>query len=87
MQVLIILVLAWICVDFTRGRGVWMSPRPFFARGLLVFAYVYLAVMIARYPLRMILVPEARWFGQTIPIFFHSVLASFLIVFGRFHRA
>jgi uncharacterized protein len=87
VQVLIILVLAWICVDFTRGRGFWVSTRPFFARGMLVFAYVYLAVMLGRYALRMILVPEARWFGQTIPIFFHWVLASFLIVFGRFHRA
>ena len=87
VQVLIILVFVWICVDFSRGRGFWASPRPFFARGLLVFAYIYLAVMLARYALRMILVPEARWFGQTIPIFFHWVLASFLIVFGLFHRA
>ena len=86
-QVLIIVVLGWISVDFARGRGFWVSTRPFFARGVLVFAYVYLAAMILRYVLRMALVPEARWFGQTIPIFFHWVLASFLIVFGRWHRA
>ena len=86
-QVLIAVVFGWICVDFTRGRGFWMKPRPFFGRGLLVFAYVYLAAMVLRYVLRMALVPEARWFGQTIPIFFHWVLASFLIVFGRWHRA
>lgn len=86
-QALIILVYGWICVDFTRGRGFWVSTRPFFGRGMLVFAYVYLAAMLVRYALRMVLVPEARWFGQTIPIFFHWVLASFLVVFGRWHRA
>lgn len=86
-QILIILVCSWICVDFSRGRGFWVSTRPFFARGVLVFAYVYLAAMLARYALRMVLVPEARWFGQTIPIVFHWVLASFLVVFGRWHRA
>jgi hypothetical protein len=86
-QILIIPVCGWICEDFTRGRGFWVSPRPFFARGLLVFAYVYLTAMLARYALRMVLLPEARWFGQTIPIVFHWVLASFLVVFGRWHRA
>lgn len=86
-QILILLVFGWICVDFTRGRGFWVTGRPFFARGVLAFAYVYLAAMVARYALRMILVPEARWFGRSIPIFFHWVLASFLIVFARWHRA
>ncbi len=85
-QILIILVLGWICVDFTRQRGLWTRTRPFFGRGLLVFGYVYLGAMVLRYVLRMVLVPEARWFGQTIPIFFHWVLATFLIVFGRWHR-
>jgi hypothetical protein len=32
------------------------------------------------------LYPEARWFGGTIPIFFHWVLASFIIAFGLCHR-
>jgi len=87
IQILIILIFARISMDFTRGRGFWVTTRPFFARGLLVFAYIYLAAMVLRYVLRMVLVPEARWFGQTIPIFFHWVLASFLIVVGRWHRS
>jgi hypothetical protein len=86
-QALIILLCGWISVDFTRGRGFWVKTRPFFARAMLVFAYIYLGAMLVRYPLRMALVPEARWFGQTIPIFFHWVLVAFLVVFGRWHRA
>lgn len=86
-QILIILVFGWICVDFSRESGFWVRTRPFLGRGLLWFGYVYLTAMVLRYALRMLLVPEARWFGQTIPIFFHWVLASFLIVVGWWHRA
>jgi hypothetical protein len=34
----------------------------------------------------MYLHPEARWFGQTIPIFFHWVLATFVIILGLYHK-
>ncbi len=86
-QVLIIALYAKICVDFTRGTGYFMQTRPPFGRGVLWFGYVYLAAMILRYIIRMSLYPEARWFGGTIPIFFHWVLASFIIAFGRYHHA
>jgi hypothetical protein len=33
----------------------------------------------------MSLYPEAHWFGGTIPIFFHWVLASFIIASGQYH--
>jgi hypothetical protein len=85
-QVLIIAVMIWICLNFTRGRGPFVTPRRFLAIYWLYFGYAYLAVMIARYPLRMILHPEARWFGGTIPIFFHWVLAAFVIAVGLYHR-
>ncbi len=29
--------------------------------------------------------PEMRWYGGTIPIFFHFVLAAFLYTWGNFH--
>jgi hypothetical protein len=41
--------------------------------------------MVLRYVLRMSLYPDQRWFGGTIPIFFHYVLASFILVFANFH--
>jgi hypothetical protein len=86
-QVLIVALLAKVCLDFTRGRGFFVEPRPVFGRYVLWFGYLYLATMVLRYPIRMYLHPEARWFGQTIPIFFHWILASFVILFGLYHRA
>ena len=86
-QFLIIALYGKVCLDFTRGDGFFVQPRPAFGRSVLVFGYVYFAAMILRYLLRMSLHPEARWFGETIPILFHWVLASFIIAFGRYHRA
>lgn len=85
-QVLIIVLYGKVCLDVTRGEGFFVQPHPMFGRAVLVFGYVYLAAMVLRYVIRMSLYPEARWFGGTIPIFFHWVLAAFIIVFGRYHR-
>jgi hypothetical protein len=40
--------------------------------------------MALRYALTMIFLPEMRWLGGAIPIFFHFVLAAFLYVWGKF---
>ena len=85
-QLAIIALMTKICLDFTRGRGFFVEPRRFFAVYWLYFGYLYLAVMIARYPIQMALHPEARWLGGTIPIFFHWVLAAFVIGVGLYHR-
>ncbi|WP_455388257.1 hypothetical protein [Petrachloros mirabilis] len=86
-QLLIIALYSKVCLDFTRGEGFFVRTRPMFGRGILTFGYTYLAAMIVRYLVHMSLYPEARWFGGTIPIFFHWVLAAFIIAFGRYHRA
>lgn len=85
-QILIIVLMAKICADFTSGTGFFVEPRRFFALYWLWFGYLYLAVMIARYPVHMYLHPEARWSSGTIPIFFHWVLAAFVISVGLYHR-
>jgi hypothetical protein len=85
-QFLIIALYGKVCLDFTRGEGFFVLPRPVFGRGALVFGYIYFAAMVLRYVIRMTLYPEARWFGGTIPIFFHWVLAGFIIAFGLYHR-
>lgn len=86
-QFLIIALYGKVCFDFTRGEGFFVRPRPAFGRGVLAFGYVYLAAMVLRYVIHMSLYPENRWFGGTIPIFFHWVLAGFIIAFGQYHRA
>lgn len=85
-QAVLIALMVKICVDFTRGVGIFVTPRRFFAVYGLYFGYLYLAVMVARYPIQMALHPESRWFGGTIPIFFHWVLAAFVILIGLHHR-
>ena len=81
-QILIIVLMAKICADFTRRRGFFVRPRRFFAGPWLWFGWIYLVVMLARYPLQ-------RWLGvdgPVIPIFFHWVLAAFVITLGLWHR-
>jgi hypothetical protein len=81
-QVVILALMAKICADFTRGRGFFVRPRRFFAGPWLWFGWLYLAVMLARLPLQLALGPD----GPLIPIFFHWVLAAFVILVGLWHR-
>lgn len=81
-QIAILAAMAWICVDFTRGRGFFVQPRRFFAVHWLWFGWLYLAVMLARYPAQLVLKLDA----PVIPVFFHWVLATFVILTGLWHR-
>jgi uncharacterized protein len=85
-QIVIILVYGRIAVDVTRGRGLFAVPRRWAAGVLLAAGSVYLAVMALRYAIRMTLYPPERWFGGSIPMFFHWVLAGFIVVLGIYHR-
>jgi hypothetical protein len=85
-QVVIIGVCAKAGSDLTRGSGYFAAVNPRLGSGLLVFGSVYLAAMVLRYVLRMSLVPEARWTGGAIPIFFHWVLAAWILTLARYHR-
>ena len=85
VQILIICLLAKVATDFTRRRGFFVVPRRTMGRLLQWFSYLYWGAMAVRYVASMALHPERRWFGGTIPIFFHCVLATFLFVVGRYH--
>ena len=84
-QILIIILYGKACIDFTRGHGFFVIPRRSLGSSLLTFGSVYLGVMVVRYIIRMSLYPHERWVGGSIPIFFHWVLASFLLVVGTYH--
>lgn len=98
-QILIILLYGKVCLDFARGCGYFVAPpgspaSPGLAGwgvgrrlgiNLLKLGWLYLGVMIIRYVIRMSLYPRERWTGGSIPIFFHWVLASFIIVLGQYH--
>ena len=85
-QLALIALLLKVCLDFSRGRGFFVQPRTSFARFAVPLGSLYFGSMVVRYVVRMTLHPEARWFGQTIPIVFHCVLATYVLVFGTYHR-
>ena len=88
-QILIIALYGKICFDFVPGSpsqsGFFANPRRGLGTGLLIFGSLYLGVMIIRYIIRMSLYPNERWTGGCIPIFFHWVLSSFILVLGSYH--
>lgn len=85
-QMLIVAFCAKVAVDLTRGSGYFALARPQLGMRLFAFGSLYLAAMMLRYVARMSLVPEARWTGGAIPIFFHWVLAAWLLTLARYHR-
>ena len=76
-QILLIVVMTKVCIDFTRKRGFFYQPRRLFAHEWLWFGYVYLAAMMAR---------AVFLWDHPIPIVFHWVLAAFVITVGLSHR-
>jgi hypothetical protein len=75
-QIAIVVLMSKISSDFTRRRGFFVQPRRFFAVHWLWFGWIYLAAMLVRFALQ----------GPTIPVFFHWVLAAFVIAVGLWHR-
>jgi|1185.fasta_scaffold711025_2 hypothetical protein len=86
-QFLIIFLFGKICIDLFRGTGYFAIPRERMGRTLRIFGIVYLLSMIVRYVLLMSLYPGERWFGGSIPIFFHWVLAIYVLVLASFNRS
>lgn len=86
-QFLIILVFGKVYIDFTRGAGFFVVPRRRLGSGLLIFGSIYFAAMVIRYVIRISLHPNERWLGGTIPIIFHCVLATFILLVGHYHWA
>jgi uncharacterized protein len=84
-QVIVLTLMFWICIDFTRGQGLFVEPYPGRGRYVTGFGLAYAAGMVVRYVIWMWRRPDQRWLGGTIPIVFHSVVAAFIYVFGAYH--
>ena len=85
IQIAMLMLQARISLDLYRGSGRFATPRPRFGVGVRWFSYVYFGAMVLRYGISMSRYPERRWFGGTIPIVLHWVLAGYLYVWSRFH--
>lgn len=81
-QVLIIVWFARTAWRFSRGEAV---PRRGLGIFFLVFGTVYFLTMLARLVLGLTIYRESRWFTSYLPTVFHLVLASWLLVYGRYH--
>ena len=84
IQLVMLAVMVKIASDIWRARGFFAKPRPGCSRFLVAFSILYAVSMVLRYALTMTYRPEMRWFGDTIPIFFHFVLAAFVYTWGKF---
>jgi hypothetical protein len=84
IQFVLIVTMLAVVRDFARGSGVFVSLRPKTGKILIAFSLLYALAMIVRYIVTMTVHPELRWFGGTIPIWFHFVLAAFIYLLGRF---
>jgi len=85
-QIAIILLMAQVATDLTKGTGRFSHSSPVTAKSLRIFGSIYLLSMILRYLIRMYIYPEERWTGGCIPIFFHWVLATFVLAWGNWKK-
>ena len=85
VQMVVLWLMFSISIDFTRGAGFWVEPHPTLGHVVVTWSYLYAGAMVVRYVRRMVRRPDQRWLGGTIPIVFHTVVAAFQWVFGRFH--
>jgi uncharacterized protein len=86
-QAIVLTLMIWISMDFSRGAGFWVRPRPTLGLAALWWSYLYFGAMVVRYIVRMIRRPDQRWLGGTIPIIFHSLVAAFQWLFGTYHAS
>jgi hypothetical protein len=85
IQIVFIVVMVWIDLSFTLNIGISALKNPGTGNFLIIFSYLYALVMVFRYSIRMYRLPDQRWFGGTIPIVFHLVLASYVYTVGSFN--
>ena len=81
-QVVILLIMIRTALRFSRG-GVPIS-RPV-GWWLLGFGGLYIAAMLARLVLGQTLMQAHAWFDRPLPTVFHLVLATVVLVVGRYH--
>jgi hypothetical protein len=85
-QLILIALLGTICRQFSRGGGYFVEPHPWLGRPLWIAGWIYAGGMVLRYVVWMAIKPEERWTGDLIPVVFHIVLASFLLIVAANHR-
>lgn len=76
-QLVILMLLATVCVQFSRRRGFFVRRNARLGSSLWIVGWIYAIGMVVRYALLR---------RDIIPVIFHIVLASFLLVVAHHHR-
>jgi len=85
-QIMILAFQFEVSRELWTGRGPLVKPRPALSTWVRRISVVYVLAMITRYVISMAVYPERRWFGDTIPIVFHLVLAAYLHTLSKVVR-
>lgn len=85
-QLLIIGLFAKVCHDFYVQSGFFYQAKGVLAEPLMTFGKAYVVLNAARAVIWTTAFKHHIWFTGTIPIFFHFILASFLIIVATHHR-
>jgi len=85
-QFAIIFLFAKVCFDIKKNCGYFARRKPAQGTFLIRFSVIYYSAMVVRYIVHMNIHPHDRWLGGTIPIVFHFVLATFLLLLGRYNK-
>ena len=83
VQLVFIIVMSWINLTFSNILFI-SETNISFGISLIIFSAVYAFSMPVRYIIRMKRRADQRWFGGTIPMVFHIVLASYLFTLGLY---
>ena len=76
-QILIVGALVTVCTQFARGSGYFALHHAWLATPLWIIGWIYATGMIVRYYLLR---------HDAIPVVFHIILATFLLVVAHYHR-
>jgi len=80
-----VVILAAMCVTAWRASTGQLMPSSRLGRTLLVVGGVYFGGTVLRLVLGLTIQIGSPFFARPVPIFFHLVLASFLLVCGYYH--
>jgi hypothetical protein len=81
-QLLFIAAMSQMILGLHPGTGLFGPPSAAFATFCIAFSIPYYGFMVYRWIFRVLRNPERRWYDTLIPIVFHCVLATFLLVYG-----
>ena len=77
-------ILVAMAVVIARVSTDAIAPRPWKRQACFAIGSAYFSVMAFRLVAGLTFLSDYAWFAQTLPTFFHIVLATFVLALGRY---